>query len=64
MPKSEQTCGNCGAFVSEDKDGGTCHRKAPHCQMDGMMTDSTDIITVWPWVADEDWCYEWVSDKD
>ena len=55
MPKSkEQSCGNCGAFVPEDEDGsegGTCHRKAPHCQMEGMMQDAAGYATCWPWVA-------------
>ncbi len=61
-PKNEQTCGNCAAFVAESKGGGTCHRKAPHCQMNGMMQDS-DIMTLWPYVESDDWCYEWVPEE-
>jgi hypothetical protein len=47
MAKSkDQSCGNCGAFVPEDENGGTCHRKAPHCQMEGMMQDGEAYATV------------------
>jgi hypothetical protein len=63
MAKSkDQSCGNCGAFVPEDENGGTCHRKAPHCQMEGMMQDGEAYATCWPWVATDDYCYEWVPE--
>ena len=69
MAKSkDQSCGNCGAWVPEEDDGsgrpegGTCHRKAPHCQMEGMMNESDAYATCWPWVAAEDWCAEWIAE--
>lgn len=57
-PASEN-CGNCAAFIREDKNGGTCHKHAPHCQMEGMMQDSEAYGTCWPWVAKSDWCAQW-----
>ena len=58
-----QSCGNCGAFVSEDEHNGECHRKAPHCQMAGMMQEQAND-TIWPWVAADDWCFEWVPEAE
>ena len=63
----EQECGNCGAYIPEEGDeestGGTCHRKAPHCQMEGMMGDPAGYATCWPYVDSADWCAEWITEK-
>jgi hypothetical protein len=65
MAKSkDQGCGNCAAYIpeGEDGEGGTCHRKAPHCMMEGAMNDGSAYATCWPWVDAADWCAEWIAE--
>jgi hypothetical protein len=60
MPK-EENCGNCGAYIRTDDEGGECHRNAPVAQMDGAMRNIREVQTTWPYVLSEDWCYQFVQ---
>jgi hypothetical protein len=61
-----ETCGNCRFWVESDDEPqeGTCHRKAPHCQMEGMLQpydpeEGIPSTTIWPYVGKLEWCGEW-----
>lgn len=60
----EQHCGNCGAYITVDNEGGECHRNAPMAQMDGAMRNIKEIQTSWPYVEGTDWCSQWIEETN
>lgn len=62
MAKSkDEHCGNCGAYISVDEEGGECHRSAPMAQMDGAMRNIKEVQTSWPYVLSDEWCAQYIK---
>lgn len=51
---NEQKCDNCFFHVKD-----RCHRHPPKIMDDGLIGRS-----VWPRVADDEWCGEWRPQRD
>lgn len=51
-------CSACRAFNRKDEYGGHCRLKSPVVTVIPHPDKDTEIVGLWPWVANDDWCLE------